>query len=257
MEKWQGKVAVVTGASSGIGASIAKSLAKAGVITIGLARRTNKIEELKSELGIFDRNLFSYECDVTSFECVKKTFKSINENHGGVQILINNAGVGMSKMLLHIDENNDDIIDDIHRIINTNINGFLYCTREAFRIMSKSQNDAIIININSICGHEVPYFGPDFPPPTNIYAGTKYSMTATNEVIRQELNFMKKSHIRISSVSPASVQTGFAKAAGFGDVKIPNALEPDDISDTILFILKTPLRVNIKEIIIKTSDKGV
>lgn len=253
MEKWRGKVAVVTGASSGIGAAIVKDLARSSVITIGLARRPNKVDLLKDDLGEFAKYLFSSECDVSSNDSVKNAFKWVAENHGTVNILINNAGIGVAKMLLETDADTGN--EDVRRVINTNVFGVIYCTQEAFQQMNCSNDEGYIININSVCGHGVPFFGENVVPPPGAYVASKYALTANNEVIRQELNYLKKNKIRISSISPGTVRTNFAEAAGYGTIKFPIALEPEDISNAVLYVLQTPLRVHIKEIIIKPNGE--
>lgn len=143
MDRWRGKIAVVTGASAGIGASIVKDLAKAGLIVIGLARRADKIEELKIELKNVSGEIHSHQCDITSEESIKTTFNWIIEKFGGINILINNAGIFRYTSLL--DENNGQSITDT---VNTNLLGLLFCTREAFKSMNKSSEDAHIINIS-------------------------------------------------------------------------------------------------------------
>lgn len=143
MDRWIGKVAVVTGASAGIGAAIVKDLAKAGLIVIGLARRADKIEQLKNELKNVSGEIHSHQCDITNEESIKTTFNWIVEKFGGINILINNAGIFRYTNLL--DENNGQMITDT---VNTNLLGLLFCTREVFKSMNKSPEDAHIINIS-------------------------------------------------------------------------------------------------------------
>lgn len=254
MDKWQGKVAVVTGASAGIGAALVKDLVKAGVITIGLARRVEKIEALREDLEDNAENLHAYECDISDESSVKSAFQWVEETFGGLQILVNNAGCGMSKLLLQTDP---DPTEDIRRVIDTNVYGFLYATREAFRIMSASDEEAYIVNISSVLGHITPYI-PGLPPFTNIYSGTKYSMTATSEVFRQEINYLKKNNIRVTQISPGYVKTEFQASAGL-DLPEEYAESPsliaEDISDAILYVLGTPSRVQIKEMIVKPNGE--
>lgn len=93
MELWKGKIAVVTGASAGIGAATVKDLAKAGVTVVGLARRKQRVEDLKKDVDVAAAKLIhGYECDVSKEESVKAAFKWIDSTFGGVNILINNAG---------------------------------------------------------------------------------------------------------------------------------------------------------------------
>lgn len=143
MDRWRGKVAVVTGASAGIGAAIVKDLATAGLIVIGLARRADKIEQLKNELKDVSGEIHSYQCDITSEQSIKTAFNWIVEKFGAIKILINNAGIFRYTSLL--DENSGPSIIDT---VNTNLLGLLFCTREAFKSMNKSSDDAHIINIS-------------------------------------------------------------------------------------------------------------
>lgn len=96
MEKWKGKVAVITGASAGIGAAIVKDLASNGITVIGLARRPEKIEEMVKDFPETYAKVYSRSCDVTSLESVKDTFEWIESEFKVVNILVNNAGIGRS-----------------------------------------------------------------------------------------------------------------------------------------------------------------
>jgi NADP+-dependent farnesol dehydrogenase len=93
MEKWQGKIAVVTGASAGIGAAIVKELSKAGINVIALARRAERLESLKKELENEPGKVTAIGCDVSDRKSVEKAFEEIEKNFGVVHILVNNAGV--------------------------------------------------------------------------------------------------------------------------------------------------------------------
>lgn len=93
MERWVGRVAVVTGASSGIGASVCTELVKAGMIVCGLARRKDKVEQLRLSLFGAEGQLNAVECDITSEESVKRAYTWIEKTLGGIDLLVNNAGV--------------------------------------------------------------------------------------------------------------------------------------------------------------------
>jgi NADP+-dependent farnesol dehydrogenase len=177
MEKWSGKIAVVTGASAGIGAAIVKDLAKIGIIVIGLARRPEKIEEIAKELGEVSGQIHAHKCDVSDRQSIKDAFKWIEDKFGVVHILINNAGVLRNIKIL----TDEDVTDKINEIISTNFSGLVHVTRDAFQLMKKSNDYGIIININSNAGHKIP-----FPMSTNmshnVYHGTKFAVTATSEV---------------------------------------------------------------------------
>lgn len=93
MHRWKGKVAVVTGASAGIGAAISEALVKEGVIVIGLARRVHKIEELAHHLSNATGKLYGIECDLESEDNITNAFAQVERVHGGVDVLVNNAGI--------------------------------------------------------------------------------------------------------------------------------------------------------------------
>lgn len=181
MDRWLNKVAVVTGASSGIGAACVRDLLNNRFRVCGLARRQLKLNELGSSLPIEQRNkYFPIECDVTKEESIKKAFKWIEENLGGIDLLINNAGV-----IKHTDLVKENNTSDLRAIIDTNLVGVALCTREAFQSMKKRNFAGHIILINSIDGHSVPNFGPDLPS-FNMYPASKFAITAMTEVYRQE-----------------------------------------------------------------------
>ncbi|XP_033610992.1 farnesol dehydrogenase-like [Cryptotermes secundus] len=143
MKRWSGRVAVVTGASAGIGAAIAEELVKKGLKVVGLARRVERVEEnaklLRSEPG----KLHPLRCDVSKESNVKEAFKWVKSNLGVVDILVNNAGV--------CDFNNltDGPPEKWRNIIDINVLGLSMCTREAIQSMrEKAVDDGHIININ-------------------------------------------------------------------------------------------------------------
>lgn len=193
MERWVGKVAVVTGASAGIGAQIIIDLAKAGVITIGLARRAERIEELKSKLPEkFRKNLIAHKCDVGSEDEINSTFKWVEKTYGGVDILVNNAGIIRTTKIVN-EGNTKDITD----IVNVNVLAPVFCIREAFRTMKTRGNPGHIVIISSVVGHSIPFVVGTPMGSMNIYPPSKYAMTALTEVVRQEL-LMEKTKIKIT-----------------------------------------------------------
>ncbi|XP_053666703.1 farnesol dehydrogenase-like [Anopheles marshallii] len=238
MERWQGKVAVVTGASSGIGAATVTALAKAGMITIGLARRVERVEELKNDLpdGVRAR-LHAIRCDVTKEEDIMSTFREIVAKYGGVDVLINNAGVARSTVGV-LDANNTQALRDV---IDTNLMGLALCSREAYQSMKKRSVDGHIIHINSILGHYVLPIGT-----LNVYPAAKYAVTALTETMRHELR-LAGTKIKVTSISPGLVRTEIIPNS-MGDTPI---LQAEDIADAILYALGTPPRVQIHELTIK------
>ncbi|GAB0091874.1 hypothetical protein DMENIID0001_067630 [Sergentomyia squamirostris] len=245
MERWVNRVAVVTGASSGIGAEIAKDLTKVGMVVIGVARRAEKIDELRMELPEEHRkNLHGIKCNVMIEDEVTSTFAQIEEQFGGIDVLVNNAGIYDPSMKLFQEGN----ASKISETINTNITGIISCTREAFKSMKKRQFPGHIINMNSISGHYVPNLPTDYY--FNVYAATKHALTALTETERQEFA-KEKLGIKVSSISPGIVQTELSPHFSKEALSDFPHLSPQDVSQAILYVLGTPSHVQVQELTIK------
>lgn len=185
MERWHNRVAVVTGASSGIGAACVKMILAAGVKVVGLARRVERMEELKKSLPADQQNRFSYhKCDVSKEEDVNTAFEWIEKHVGGTDILVNNAGTIREGNLV------DMPMQDIKDVINTNLMGAIYCTQNAFKSMKARNVAGHLIFINSTAGLAGYNPGPDYPS-LNVYTPTKYALNALNEICREELITLK------------------------------------------------------------------
>lgn len=196
MEKWSGKLAVVTGASAGIGAEIVKDLAKNGINVIGLARRPEKIEELARELGTTKGKIYAYKCDVSDLQSIKVAFKWIEEKFDSFQILVNNAGIIRNIKIL----SDEDVSEKINEVINTNFTGLVHVTSEGYRLMKKSNDYGMIVNVNSNAGHKIPF--PASPNVShNVYHGTKFAVTATSEVLRHELICQGNDKVRVTVIT--------------------------------------------------------
>lgn len=245
MEKWRGKIAVIVGASSGIGAAIFKDLARHGIIVIGLARRSEKIEEIASEVG---GEIYARKCDASNLESIRDNFKWIEEKFGKIHILINNAAI-LHK--LSIFDESEEAAEKLNSVINTNLTGVVHCTREGVRLMKKSNDFGIIINVNSIAGHSV-YAGLHI---SNLYSPTKHALTAFSEIIKQDLVVNGNEKIRVSNLSPGVVKTNimiagkaFNSEADYDNV--PHLLA-ENISQGVIYLLETPFNVNVTQLTIK------
>ncbi|XP_062558607.1 farnesol dehydrogenase-like [Armigeres subalbatus] len=239
MQRWAGKIAVVTGSSSGIGAAIVKDLAKAGMVVVGLARRVERTEALKNDLPEVAKNrLHALKCDISKEDDVLKTFKLVEEKFGGVDVLINNAGIVRQTDLLETDNT-----QKLRDVLDTNVMGLVLGSREAYQSMKKRSVDGHIVHINSVAGHKV----LDYPK-LNIYCASKHAVTAITETMRNELR-NAGTKIKVTSISPGGVRTEIG-----GDAEIPAEwpiLEAEDISEAVLYVLGTPPRVQVHELLIK------
>ncbi|PSN53616.1 Farnesol dehydrogenase [Blattella germanica] len=233
MERWAGRVAVVTGASSGIGASITEELVKKGLKVAGLARRVERVEELAKSLKSEKGSLKALKCDVSKEEEVKETFQWVKNNLGGIDILVNNAGVAFAC------SPSDGLTEQWKTILDLNVLGLSICTREALNVMKeKGVDDGHIVHINSILGH--------IPPPNEriaMYTASKHAVTALTEGLRRDL-VNKKSKIRITSVSPGLVRTEMPTKELLEKM---TSLNPEDIANAVLYALGTPPHVQIHE----------
>lgn len=253
MERWQGKVAVVTGASRGIGSTIAKDLAKAGLITIGLARNPEEIEKLREDLPSAVQSQFhAMYCDIGKEEDIVKVFKDIVKQFGGVDVLVNNAGIAVWGVGLLNEENSRTLIDTV----NVNLLGLAFCTREAVRSMSDRKTFGHIIHINSTSGHTKSiYYGPHGYPLLNIYGPTKYAVTAFTEEQRQEMNVKGIKDIKVTSISPGVVKTPIYNNDEYLD-NTPHLLT-EDVSNVVLYVLGTPPHVQVHELMIRPLGETV
>lgn len=191
MDKWVGKVAVVTGTSSGIGAVIAVELAKHGLTVVALARRKERVEELAEKNQGLAGKIIPLRCDVSKPDSIKEAFKWVEGNYGGVDVLINNAATDVSADILQHEDNSQDIIN----IINTNLVGLILCSQEAYRSLDKRDAYGYIININSTFGHTHHF---DYKWHLNVYPVTKHAVTAANEMMRTELVANNNKKIRMT-----------------------------------------------------------
>jgi NADP-dependent 3-hydroxy acid dehydrogenase YdfG len=245
MEKWEGKIAVVTGASSGIGEAIVRDLAKHGLTVIGLARRSEKVEEISREFA--KGKVSAIKCDVSELASIKSAFKEIEQKFSHIHVLINNAGISMYQKVL---DDSDETTEKVNKVIDTNLTGLVHCTREGIRLMKKSNDFGIVINVGSILDSVIP-----FPNMSSIYTATKHAVRAFTETIRQELIVSNIDKIRVANVSPGVVKTNIGHAGGrenadeFYD-KLSH-LQSEDISQGIIYMLSTPTTVNVTQITIK------
>nr|XP_055052077.1 dehydrogenase/reductase SDR family member 11-like [Misgurnus anguillicaudatus] len=246
MFRWKGRVALVTGASVGIGAAIAKSLVQNGMKVVGCARNVEQIEKLASECvkSGFGGTLIPYKCDLSVEEEILAMFSSIKVQHHSVDVCINNAGLAHPDFIL------TGKTSGWKAMLDVNVIGLSVCTREAYQCMKeRNVDDGHIININSMSGHRVVHNSD-----LHFYAATKYAVTALTEGLRQELR-EAKAHIRATCISPGLVETEFAlrllkhkpemAAATYTSLK---CLEADDVASAVLYVLSAPPHVQIGDI---------
>ncbi|XP_046996817.1 dehydrogenase/reductase SDR family member 11-like [Schistocerca americana] len=188
MERYAGRVALVTGANSGIGAATALSLLRRGLKVVGLDKRIDRVQQLARELKDAPGTLYPLQCDVTCEENVLCAFKWIKENLGGVDVLINSAGVCRENLPT------TGQTAEWQHTLDVNVLGLSVCTREAVQSMlDRGVDDGFVIHICSIAGHIMP-----FDPLYSMYYASKHAVKALLEGLRKDL-VARKSNIRCGS----------------------------------------------------------
>uniref|UniRef100_A0A669D3K0 Dehydrogenase/reductase SDR family member 11 n=1 Tax=Oreochromis niloticus TaxID=8128 RepID=A0A669D3K0_ORENI len=252
MDRWRGRVALVTGASVGIGAAVAVELVRHGMKVVGCARDVAKIQKLAAECQSAGHPgvLVPFKCDLTKEEEILSMFAAIKEQQKGVDVCINNAGLGHPERLLN------GKTGSWKNIIDVNVLALSICTREAYQSMKeRNVDDGHIININSICGHQViPVAEAHF------YTASKYAVTALTEGLRQELR-AENTHIRATSISPGLVVTEFVSRANNPDqvagiYAAYKSLQAKDLASAVTYVLSAPPHVQIGELLLEAIQEA-
>ena len=224
-----GKTAIVTGASSGIGAATADALAREGVRVAGGARR---VDELQTEIKL--------ELDVTDPQSCEQFVKTAVSELGGLDILVNNAGLGLGR-----DPFWESTEQDEERQLETNVQGLIRMTRLC---LPHIRDGGHIVNIGSIAGRQA-YEN------AAVYVASKFAVRGFTYALREDLLGRP---IRLTTVDPGLVETNFSRVRFRGDeekAKAPyegvDALRPEDVAECILFALTRPIHVNVDEIVVK------
>ena len=228
------KVAVVTGASSGLGLVFSKTLVGRGAHVYGLARSIDKLQELQQELG---DAFHPVRCDVRDEEQVNAAFQQVNDEQQRLDVLINNAGLG------RFGDVDSLAVEDWDVQMETNLRGVFLCTRAALPPMKK-QNEATgfggyVINIASIAGK----LGN---PSLSAYNASKFGVSGFSEALMKEV---RDDGIKVTCVYPGSVETNFS--GGSGGSGSTNKMLPEDLAATIVHLLETRDNYLISELVMR------
>lgn len=246
MGRLDSQVAVITGASSGIGEATARVLSNEGAAVVLAARREERLEVLKREIEEKGGKALIVVTDVTKREDTQNLIQQAKDTFGSVDILVNNAGV----MLLSFIEKLK--VDEWEQMLDVNVKGLMFATAAALPTMME-QEGGHIVNISSVAGRKVMQSGA-------VYCATKFAVTAFSEGLRQELAPSK--NIRVTSIEPGAVATELTNHITDDDVKETmkgmldmTTLESEDIAQSILYAVASPSRVNVNEILILPTEQ--
>ncbi|XP_049947165.1 dehydrogenase/reductase SDR family member 11-like isoform X1 [Schistocerca serialis cubense] len=246
MERYAGRVAMVTGASSGIGAAVARALLQRGLTVVGVDLRPDRMKEW--QLNDFTGQLHPLYGDVSDEESILSVFKWITDTLGGVDILVNCAGLCRNCSLISAPTS------DWKLMLDVNLLGLSICTREAVQDMFKrGVDDGFIVHICSIAGH-VPIHDAEY----SMYYASKVAVKTLLEGLRKDL-VARKSDIRVGQICPGVVRTEiFKQLTGLPDDFWEGLfLEPEDIAEAVVFMLSQHPRVQVHDIIIRATGSDI
>lgn len=242
----ENKVAIITGASSGIGFATALALSKAGAKVAVGARRTDMLSVLEKKIKENGGEVYSQKLDVTKKNECNSFVDNVLKKWGTVDILVNNAGLMPLSFFKNLK------IDEWDQMIDVNIKGVLYCTGAVVTHMLEKKSGHII-NISSVAGRIV------FPA-GSVYCATKHAITAFSEGLRQELSVRK--NIRVTCIEPGVVATELTNTItdeslqGFVEnAKKMESLQAEDIANAIVYAVESPNHVNVNEILIRPTTQ--
>ncbi len=246
-----GTVALVTGASSGIGASTARELATRGASVVLVARRADRLDALAAELRDGGATALAVEADVTELTAAEAAVQRAVDELGRLDVVVNNAGVMLLGPIA------DAPVEEWERMVHLNVLGLMYVAKAALpHLLDAADGDprgcADLVNVSSVAGRQV-RLG------SGVYNATKHAVGAFSESLRQEVT---QRHVRVSLVEPGAVDTELAGhnrpevleglSKRFADME---RLEAQDIADAIAYVVTRPRHVAVNELLIRPTEQ--
>ncbi len=240
-------MALVTGASSGIGRAMALRLAQEGLLVAGCARRTDRLESLGEAITAAGGEFYAIGADLRREEEILAVFDRIRAEWGGVDVLVNNAGLGRAAPLT------EGPADAWREMLEVNVLALCIATREAVADMRRRGDAGHVVHVSSMAGHRV-------PDGSGVYAATKFAVRALTEALRRELRSLG-SGIRVTALSPGFVRTEFARkyhgsleaeAAAYGRYPV---LTPEDLADALVHVLSAPPHVEYHDLLLRPTQQ--
>ena len=251
MTTLDGTVALITGASSGIGEATARRLAAEGAHVVILARRAERLQTLRAAIEDAGGTVTSIPCDITDREAAERAVQSAVDTCGHLDILVNNAGAQIQSPFA------EGTVEDWELMIDVNTKGMLYVTRAALPHLRRAAKEserqvADIVNLSSVLGR-------DAWPNLSVYNLTKFGINGFTDALRQEIHH---EHVRVGVVEPGSVQTelidkntGAMKEEVDAYFAAMEVLEPEDIADAIAYMVTRPRRMSIPELFVLPTEQ--
>ena len=240
------RVALVTGASAGIGRAIALKLLNSGYQVAVCARREALLQEA---FGAYGKQVLCLQVDLLQEAAIVGMFETIADRWGGVDVIVNNAGAGRRAPLL------DGDTADWQLMLSLNVLALSVCTREAVRQMRVRGTAGHVVHVSSMAAHRV-------LAGSGMYSATKHAVRALTEGLRGELRDIG-SAIRVTSISPGLVETEFARNYNHGSDAAAKAvygqhkvLEATDIADLVHYVLAAPAHVQFHDILVRPTEQA-
>ncbi|HUJ51067.1 MAG TPA: SDR family oxidoreductase [Bryobacteraceae bacterium] len=223
-----GKVAVVTGGTRGIGRAIAERLLAEGASVAFCGRSAESVTRAEREMAKnLDGKVFGEAADMARPDDVRRFFQSVDARFGGLQILINNAGVGIFRRVAELS------LEEWHQTVDLNLSGAFYCSREALQRFN-NQGGGYIINISSLAGKNAFSGGA-------AYNASKFGLNGFSEALMLDHRY---DNVRVSYIMPGSVDTEFGGAGAHADWKIA----PGDVAEVVVDLLRLPERTLVSRV---------
>jgi len=246
-KRWQGRAALVTGASAGIGRAIALKLAEKGIKVALAARRADRLNALKKTIERSGGQALSLPADLRDEAQIRSVFAEIKRIYGGTDLLVNSAGLG------HVAPLMTGSTEAFREMLEVNVLALAITTRFAVADMTKRNTAGQIIHISSMSAYRV-------QSGMGMYGATKHAVRALTEGLRLELR-EAKSPIRVTAISPADTASEFAEHY-YGSKEEAEAHQPpyppmraEDIADAVLYILSTPENVEVHDLLLRPREQ--
>lgn len=244
LDQWTDKVALVTGASNGIGRAIAEHLVHGGMRVAGCGRDAAALASIRERLG---GRFLPLACDLRDEAKILEMFAGVDTAFGRLDVLVNNAGLGHRSPLL------TGSSEHWREMLEVNVLALCICTREAVQRMQRHGGPGHVIHVSSMAAHRT-------PPGSGVYSATKYAVRSLTEALRMELR-EAESPVRVTALSPGFVETRFAEryhksedaaAETYGRYPV---LQPGDLASAVCWVLQQPPHVQVHDILLRPTEQ--